>query len=156
MSIEKLNKVELSSNDLRVFAKANFGSLKNMASAMGISAPHLQAYLSGKREFGASFREKLNDIGFFDKKESNFIKQSLIIDKFDIEGALELTGLSIDRLALLIGISIDDLRLNKISSMDQYVKLFNQIVALGLSRLNMLNEFIISSQNKTIQKKKIG
>lgn len=147
MSIVKINKVDFSAEDLRNFAKKRFKTIKNMADAMGISPPQLHAYLSGKRNFGASFREKLAEIGFFDDfcQEINEERQQIAENKqslskstnIDIPGALELSNTPASRLAQLVGVSpatLDSWRQGTATpTVEELSRLFNQVVALALS-----------------------
>ena len=114
---------------------------------MGISPPQLHAYLSGKRNFGASFREKLAEIGFFDDfcQENNEEcqevaenKQSLLKSvNIDIPGALELSNTPASRLAQLVGVSPATLAAwqngTATPTVEELSRLFNQVVALALS-----------------------
>ena len=142
MSIGKINKVDFSAEDLRNFAKEKYGTVKNMADAMGISPPQLHAYLSGKRNFGALFKEKLDAIGFFDDKVpvetvNNKDKQSLLSVSLDLSGALELTNTPASRMAQLIGVTPATFAAwqsgTAAPTPDQLAALFNQVVALALS-----------------------
>lgn len=147
MSIVKINKVDFSAEDLRNFAKKRFKTIKNMADAMGISPPQLHAYLSGKRNFGASFREKLAEIGFFDDfcQEVNEERQQIAENKqslskstnIDIPGALELSNTPASRLAQLVGVSPAILAAwqngTATPTVEELSRLFNQVVALALS-----------------------
>ena len=146
MSIVKINKVDFSAEDLRTFAKKRFSTIKNMAEAMGISPPQLHAYLSGKRNFGASFREKLAEVGFFEDfcpelaNENLENKQSLfnaVNIPIDISGALELSNTPAARMAQLLGVTpatfAEWQNGTAAPTPDQLATLFNQVVALALS-----------------------
>lgn len=146
MSIVKINKVDFSAEDLRTFAKKRFSTIKNMAEAMGISPPQLHAYLSGKRNFGASFREKLAEVGFFEDfcpelaNENLGNKQSLsnaVNIPIDIKGAIALSNTPLERLAQLVGVAPAALSSWQDGSATptptQLSTLFNLVVALGLS-----------------------
>lgn len=152
MSIEKINKVDFSADDIRDFSKKKYGTIKNLADAMGISSPHLHAYLSGKREFGASFKMKLHEVGFFEyllpsetpeeaSKQSLLNKGQMSMEKnelnIDIDGAIELSNTPAPRLAQLMGVSpatLDTWRTGASTpTLEQLVNLFNLTVALGLS-----------------------
>lgn len=146
MSIVKINKVDFSAEDLRAFAKKRFSTLKNMAEAMGISPPQLHAYLSGKRNFGASFREKLAEVGFFEDfcpelaNENSENKQSLhnaVNTAIDIKGAIALSNTPLERLAQLVGVAPAVLSSwqdgSAMPTPTQLSTLFNLVVALGLS-----------------------
>lgn len=147
MSIVKINKVDFSAEDLRDFAKKRFSTIKNMADAMGISPPQLHAYLSGKRNFGASFREKLAGIGFFEDFCPEINEESLQTaeDKqslsnsvnIDLAGAIELSNTPASRLAQLVGVSpatLDSWRQGTATpTVEELSRLFNQVVALALS-----------------------
>lgn len=153
MSIEKINKVDFSADDIRDFSKKKYGTIKNLADAMGISSPHLHAYLSGKREFGASFKMKLHEVGFFEyllpsETPEEASKQSLLNKvpsnvngknelNIDINGAIELSNTPAPRLAQLMGVSaatLDTWRQGTATpTVEELSRLFNQVVALALS-----------------------
>ena len=146
MSIVKINKVDFSAEDLRTFAKKRFSTIKNMAEAMGISPPQLHAYLSGKRNFGASFREKLAEVGFFEDfcpelaNENLENKQSLsnaVNIPIDIKGAIALSNTPLERLAQLVGVSAATFAAwqngTAMPTVEELSRLFNQVVALALS-----------------------
>lgn len=151
MSREKSNKSEIFSEQLRDFAKKRFGSLKNLAEALGISQQHLSMYLSGKREYGASFRERLRSIGFFENgsgefcevKQKSNISQKVDLNKsktdlnIDINGAIELSNTPANRLAQLVGVSpatLDSWQNGTATpTIEELSRLFNQVVALALS-----------------------
>ena len=154
MSREKSNKSEIFSEQLRDFAKKRFGSLKNLAEALGISQQHLSMYLSGKREYGASFRERLRSIGFFENgsgelcevKQKSNISQKVDLNKnktdlnIDIAGALELSNTPAARMAQLLGVTPATFAAwqngTAAPTPDQLATLFNQVVALALSARN--------------------
>lgn len=113
---------------------------------MGISPPQLHAYLSGKRNFGASFREKLAEVGFFEDfcpelaNENLENKQSLsnaVNIPIDIKGAIALSNTPLERLAQLVGVAPAELSSWQDGSATptptQLSTLFNLVVALGLS-----------------------
>ena len=153
MSREKSNKSEIFSEQLRIFAKKKFGSLKNLSSALGISQQHLSMYLSGKREYGASFRERLAAIGFFESddgellelKQKSNIPENLNLNSnktdlnisLDLSGALELTNTPASRMAQLIGVTPATFAAwqngTAATTHDQLATLFNMVVALALS-----------------------
>jgi len=147
MSREKLNGVEFSSESLRLFAKERFGSLKGLSDAMGISPPHLSAYLSGSRAWGAAFREKLAEIGYGASSPEQ-IKPCLTPQApvpiescplyLDIAGAVELTRSPAKRLAQLIQVAPGTLEAwesgEASPTIAQLGALLNQVVALGLAR----------------------
>jgi len=151
MSREKSNKSEIFSEQLRDFAKKRFGSLKNLAEALGISQQHLSMYLSGKREYGASFRERLRSIGFFENgsgelcevKQKSNISQKADLNKsktdlnIDINGAIELSNTPASRLAQLVGVSPATFTAwqngTATPTVEELSRLFNQVVALALS-----------------------
>ena len=66
MSTENSKKINFSSEDVRKFASERFGTLKKLADAMGVSQPNLTQSLKGVRPFGALWRERLTDLGFFE------------------------------------------------------------------------------------------
>ena len=153
MSREKSNKSEIFSEQLRIFAKKRFGSLKNLSEALGISQQHLSMYLSGKREYGASFRERLAAIGFCEgdegelqelkQKSNNFANSNLNNNKttlsvsLDIAGALELSNTPAARMAQLLGVTpatfAEWQNGTAAPTPDQLATLFNMVVALALS-----------------------
>ncbi|WP_295056930.1 hypothetical protein [uncultured Fibrobacter sp.] len=152
MSIESSKKINFSSEDVRKFASERFGTLKKLADAMGVSQPNLTQSLKGVRPFGALWRERLTDLGFFewlnpDNKE--LIKDELIKDSpivkaeskngcfLDIDGALELSNTPASRMAQLIGVTPATFAAwqngTATPTPDQLAALFNQVVALALS-----------------------
>jgi transcriptional regulator with XRE-family HTH domain len=151
MSREKSNKSEIFSEQLRIFAKKKFGNLKNLSAALGISQQHLSMYLSGKREYGASFRERLASIGFFENESGELIElkqksnnlESLNLNNnktnipIDIKGAIALSNTPLERLAQLVGVAPAVLSSWQDGSATptptQLSTLFNLVVALGLS-----------------------
>lgn len=152
MSRENSKKINFSVEDVRDFQKEVFGKSKELASAMGISPPNLTQYLTGKREFGALFRERLDDVGFFDwliHKKEKLIKDELINDPsnvkgesvkssfIDIAGAIELSNTPASRLAQLLSVPAATLTAwqngTEKPTTEQLVNLFNLVVALGLS-----------------------
>jgi transcriptional regulator with XRE-family HTH domain len=151
MSREKSNKSEIFSEQLRIFAKKKFGNLKNLSAALGISQQHLSMYLSGKREYGASFRERLASIGFFENESGELIElkqksnnlESLNLNNnktnisIDIKGAIALSNTPLERLAQLVGVAPAELSSWQDGSATptptQLSTLFNLVVALGLS-----------------------
>lgn len=152
MSRENSKKINFSSEDVRNFASERFGTLKKLAEAIGVSQPNLTQSLSGKRPFGASWRERLEDVGFFEwlsQKNDNLIKDELIKDSsnvkaeskkssfLDIPGALELSNTPASRLAQLVGVSpatLDSWRQGTATpTVEELSRLFNQVVALALS-----------------------
>ena len=115
MSIENSKKINFSSEDVRNFASERFGTLKKLADAMGVSQPNLTQSLKGKRPFGALWRERLADLGFFewlDPDDKKLIKDELIKDvvnvksdnalNLDIKGAIALSNTPLERLAQLV------------------------------------------------------
>lgn len=151
MSREKSNKSEIFSEQLRIFAKKKFGNLKNLSAALGISQQHLSMYLSGKREYGASFRERLASIGFFENESGELIElkqksnnlESLNLNNnktnipIDIKGAIALSNTPLERLAQLVGVAPAVLSSwqdgTATPTPTQLSTLFNLVVALGLS-----------------------
>ena len=151
MSREKSNKSEIFSEQLRIFAKKKFGNLKNLSAALGISQQHLSMYLSGKREYGASFRERLASIGFFENESGELIElkqksnnlESLNLNNnktnipIDIKGAIALSNTPLERLAQLVGVAPAALSSWQDGSATptptQLSTLFNLVVALALS-----------------------
>lgn len=146
MSREKLKNVAFSLEILKQFAKERYGSLKNLAEAMGISQPQLSLYLSGKREFGASMRDRLEDSGFFDflaglNKVENFENKPCLnsdaLVSLDIDGAEVVACTPAERLAMILGIPLDTLRRwqsgEDSPTITELARLFNLVVALSLS-----------------------
>lgn len=146
MSIETSKKINFSSEDVRRFASERFGTLKRFAEAIGVSQPNLTQSLSGKRPFGAAWRERLDEVGFFEwllPSNKRLIKDELIKDSsavkvpLDLPGALELSNTPANRLAQLVGVSPATFTAwqdgSASPSMEQLASLFNQVVALGLS-----------------------
>lgn len=146
MSIETSKKINFSPEDVRRFASERFGTLKRFAEAIGVSQPNLTQSLSGKRPFGAAWRERLDEVGFFEwllPSSKRLIKDELIKDSstvkalLDLPGALELSNTPANRLAQLVGVSPATFAAwqdgSASPSMEQLAALFNQVVALGLS-----------------------
>lgn len=146
MSIETSKKINFSPEDVRRFASERFGTLKRFAEAIGVSQPNLTQSLSGKRPFGAAWRERLDEVGFFEwllPSNKRLIKDELIKDSstvkvlLDLQGALELSNTPANRLAQLVGVSPATFAAwqdgSAFPSMEQLAALFNQVVALGLS-----------------------
>lgn len=146
MSIETSKKINFSSEDVRRFASERFGTLKRFAEAIGVSQPNLTQSLSGKRPFGAAWRERLDEVGFFEwllPSNKRLIKDELIKDSsavkvpLDLQGALELSNTPANRLAQLVGVSPATFAAwqdgSASPSMEQLASLFNQVVALALS-----------------------
>lgn len=150
MSIENSKKINFSSEDVRNFASERFGTLKKLADAMGVSQPNLTQSLKGKRPFGALWRERLADLGFFewlDPDDKKLIKDELIKEavnvksdnalNLDIKGAIALSNTPLERLAQLVGVAPAVLSSWQDGSAtptpSQLSTLFNLVVALGLS-----------------------
>ena len=146
MSIETSKKINFSPEDVRRFASERFGTLKRFAEAIGVSQPNLTQSLSGKRPFGAAWRERLDEVGFFEwllPSNKRLIKDELIKDSsavkvsLDLPGALELSNTPANRLAQLVGVSPATFTAwqdgSASPSMEQLASLFNQVVALALS-----------------------
>ena len=150
MSIENSKKINFSSEDVRNFASERFGTLKKLADAMGVSQPNLTQSLKGKRPFGALWRERLADLGFFewlDPDDKKLIKDELIKEavnvksdnslNLDIKGAIALSNTPLERLAQLVGVAPAVLSSwqdgTATATPTQLSTLFNLVVALGLS-----------------------
>ena len=150
MSIENSKKINFSSEDVRNFASERFGTLKKLADAMGVSQPNLTQSLKGKRPFGALWRERLADLGFFewlDSDDKKLIKDELIKEavnvksdnslNLDIKGAIALSNTPLERLAQLVGVAPAVLSSWQDGSAtptpSQLSTLFNLVVALALS-----------------------
>ena len=159
MSRENSKKINFSSDDVRNFASERFGTLKKLAEAIGVSQPNLTQSLSGKRPFGASWRERLAEVGFFEwlnpnKKElindelikdsSNVKRNSEKNDILDIKGAIALSNTPLERLAQLVGVSpatLDSWRQGTATpTVEELSRLFNQVVALALSSRHATTE----------------
>ena len=117
---------------------------------MGVSQPNLTQSLKGKRPFGALWRERLADLGFFewlDPDDKKLIKDELIKDvvnvksdnalNLDIKGAIALSNTPLERLAQLVGVAPAVLSSwqdgTATPTPTQLSTLFNLVVALGLS-----------------------
>ena len=117
---------------------------------MGVSQPNLTQSLKGKRPFGALWRERLADLGFFewlDPDDKKLIKDELIKEavnvksdnslNLDIKGAIALSNTPLERLAQLVGVAPAVLSSWQDGSATptptQLSTLFNLVVALGLS-----------------------
>jgi transcriptional regulator with XRE-family HTH domain len=134
--------------NVRKFAFSRFGSLKELADAMGIKPQNLNTYLQGKVKIGPKFLKRLKNVGF-DEDIDNVILQNVIkssskvknVSKngcfLDIDGALELSNTPASRLAQLVGVSpatLDSWRQGTATpTVEELSRLFNQVVALALS-----------------------
>ncbi len=157
MSRENSKKINFSSDDVRKFASERFGTLKKLAEKIGVSQPNLTQSLSGKRPFGASWRERLAEVGFFDwieQKSEELIKDEISKDELikdsvnvkaepeingilDLSGAIELSNTPASRLAQLVGVSPATFTAwqngTATPTVEELSRLFNQVVALALS-----------------------
>ncbi|MBR5413201.1 MAG: helix-turn-helix transcriptional regulator [Fibrobacter sp.] len=125
--------------NVRKFAFSRFGSLKDLADAMGIKPQNLNTYLQGKVKIGPKFLKRLKDVGFDDNID-DVILQNVIKGKnvnIDIAGAIELSNTPANRLAQLVGVSpatLDSWRQGTATpTVEELSRLFNQVVALALS-----------------------
>ena len=125
--------------NVRKFAFSRFGSLKDLADAMGIKPHNLNTYLQGKVKIGPKFLKRLKDVGFDDNID-DVILQNVIKGKnvnIDIAGAIELSNTPANRLAQLVGVSpatLDSWRQGTATpTVEELSRLFNQVVALALS-----------------------
>ena len=67
--------------NVRKFAFSRFGSLKELADAMGIKPQNLNTYLQGKVKIGPKFLKRLKNVGFDDNIDDvilqNVIKENI-------------------------------------------------------------------------------
>lgn len=126
-------------DDLRAFGLKRFGSMQNLAEAMGVRPQNLNTYLKGERKIGPKYIARLKEIGFdlgsSQQKDCVIDAQESVI--LDLQGALELSNTPANRLAQLVGVSPATFTAwqdgSASPSMEQLASLFNQVVALGLS-----------------------
>lgn len=125
--------------NVRKFAFSRFGSLKDLADAMGIKPQNLNTYLQGKVKIGPKFLKRLKDVGFDDNID-DVILQNVIKGKnvnIDIAGAIELSNTPANRLAQLVGVNPATLAAwqngTATPTVEELSRLFNQVVALALS-----------------------
>ena len=125
--------------NVRKFAFSRFGSLKDLADAMGIKPQNLNTYLQGKVKIGPKFLKRLKDVGFDDNID-DVILQNVIKGKnvnIDLAGAIELSNTPASRLAQLVGVSPATFTAwqngNATPTVEELSRLFNQVVALALS-----------------------
>ena len=134
--------------NVRKFAFSRFGSLKELADAMGIKPQNLNTYLQGKVKIGPKFLKRLKSVGF-DEDIDNVILQNVIKSSskaknmsknesfLDIAGALELSNTPASRLAQLVGVSpatLDSWQNGTATpTVEELSRLFHQVVALALS-----------------------
>lgn len=125
--------------NVRKFAFSRFGSLKELADAMGIKPQNLNTYLQGKVKIGPKFLKRLKNVGFDDNIDDvilqNVIKENSV--NIDLSGAIELSNTPASRLAQLVGISPATLAAwqngTATPTVEELSRLFNQVVALALS-----------------------
>lgn len=126
-------------DDLRAFGLKRFGSMQNLAEAMGVRPQNLNTYLKGERKIGPKYIARLKEIGFDlgSSQQTDCVinaQESVILD---LPGALELSNTPANRLAQLVGVSPATFTAwqdgSASPSMEQLAALFNQVVALGLS-----------------------
>ena len=134
--------------NVRKFAFSRFGSLKELADAMGIKPQNLNTYLQGKVKIGPKFLKRLKSVGF-DEDIDNVILQNVIKSSskaknmsknesfLDISGALELSNTPAARMAQLLGVTPTTFAEwqngTAAPTPDQLATLFNMVVALALS-----------------------
>ena len=134
--------------NVRKFAFSRFGSLKELADAMGIKPQNLNTYLQGKVKIGPKFLKRLKNVGF-DEDIDNVILQNVIKSSskaknmskneifLDISGALELSNTPAARMAQLLGVTpatfAEWQNGTAAPTPDQLATLFNMVVALALS-----------------------
>lgn len=125
--------------NVRKFAFSRFGSLKELADAMGIKPQNLNTYLQGKVKIGPKFLKRLKNVGFDDNIDDvilqNVIKENSV--NIDLAGAIELSNTPANRLAQLVGVSPATLAAwqngTATPTVEELSRLFNQVVALALS-----------------------
>lgn len=125
--------------NVRKFAFSRFGSLKELADAMGIKPQNLNTYLQGKVKIGPKFLKRLKNVGFDDNIDDvilqNVIKESSV--NIDLSGAIELSNTPASRLAQLVGVSPATFTAwqngTATPTVEELSRLFNQVVALALS-----------------------
>lgn len=125
--------------NVRKFAFSRFGSLKELADAMGIKPQNLNTYLQGKVKIGPKFLKRLKNVGFDDNIDDvilqNVIKENSVT--IDLSGAIELSNTPASRLAQLVGVSPATLAAwqngTATPTVEELSRLFNQVVALALS-----------------------
>lgn len=125
--------------NVRKFAFSRFGSLKELADAMGIKPQNLNTYLQGKVKIGPKFLKRLKNVGFDDNIDDvilqNVIKENSV--NIDLSGAIELSNTPASRLAQLVGVSPATLAAwqngTATPTVEELSRLFNQVVALALS-----------------------
>lgn len=125
--------------NVRKFAFSRFGSLKELADAMGIKPQNLNTYLQGKVKIGPKFLKRLKNVGFDDNIDDvilqNVIKENSV--NIDLSGAIELSNTPASRLAQLVGVSPATFTAwqngTATPTFDELSRLFNQVVALALS-----------------------
>ena len=125
--------------NVRKFAFSRFGSLKELADAMGIKPQNLNTYLQGKVKIGPKFLKRLKNVGFDDNIDDvilqNVIKENSV--NIDLAGAIELSNTPASRLAQLVGVSLATLAAwqngTATPTVEELSRLFNQVVALALS-----------------------
>lgn len=125
--------------NVRKFAFSRFGSLKELADAMGIKPQNLNTYLQGKVKIGPKFLKRLKNVGFDDNIDDvilqNVIKENSV--NIDLAGAIELSNTPASRLAQLVGVSPATLAAwqngTATPTVEELSRLFNQVVALALS-----------------------
>lgn len=134
--------------NVREFAFSRFGSLKELADAMGIKPQNLNTYLQGKVKIGPKFLKRLKSVGF-DEDIDNVILQNVIKSSskaknmsknesfLDIAGALELSNTPAARMAQLLGVTpatfAEWQNGTAMPTVEELSRLFNQVVALALS-----------------------
>jgi len=136
---------------IRAFGKSRFGTMRAFAEAMGISPQHLNSYLNGGKSFGLTFIQRLIEAGFDATQLQSLnntegLSNSPRIEPIgvvtpiylDVTGAQEMTRTPIGRLAQLVQAPPGTLeaweRGDSVPTIAQLASLFNQVVALGLSR----------------------
>ena len=125
--------------NVRKFAFSRFGSLKELADAMGIKPQNLNTYLQGKVKIGPKFLKRLKNVGFDDNIDDvilqNVIKENSV--NIDLAGAIELSNTPASRLAQLVGVSPATFTAwqngTATPTVEELSRLFNQVVALALS-----------------------
>lgn len=144
------------SDEIRKFGVTKYGSMRGLAEAIDMLPQTLNAYLSGARTISPKFLNKLKKTGFCidDLDKTKCVIGDFV--KLDIEGAIELSGITVSRLSKLLHIEEKELQSweegTSSPSINQIAQLFNQIIALSLTRLDV---FTITNNQKE-QKKNVG
>jgi len=143
------------SDEIRKFGVTRYGSMRGLAEAIDMLPQTLNAYLSGARTISPKFLNKLKKTGFCidDLDKTKCVIGDFV--KLDIEGAIELSGITVSRLSKLLHIEEKELQSweegTSSPSINQIAQLFNQIIALSLTRLD-----VFTITNKQKEKTNVG